>query len=280
MHIPLIIEKLFHRLVDRAYEKWPRPTPSHESLRNCKIVSHRGEHDNASVFENSLKAFDAARKCGSWGIEFDIRWTRDLHPVVFHDKDLQRIFGSPLEIGRTTRKKLRKSFPEIPSLQEVVDLYGGKMHLMAELKKEFYPDPEFQSRCLSRIFSRMTPEKDYHFLSLDPAMFRHVDFVPNSSCLAVSQLNVREMSRIALDRGYKGIAGHYLFVSRRVMARHKARRQFIGTGYIHSRNSLFRELGRGVDWLFSNDAKRIQQILEDVIGEPSHSYGGAHRNVP
>jgi glycerophosphoryl diester phosphodiesterase len=268
MHIPFPVEKLFHQIVDRLYEKWPQPAPSDESLRSCKIVSHRGEHDNIKVFENTLKAFDGAQKCGIWGIEFDIRWTRDLHPIVFHDKDLQRIFGSPLEIGRATRKELRKAFPEIPALEEVVNLYGKRMHLMAELKEEFYPEPEFQTRCLSHIFSGLTPERDYHFLSLDPAMFRYVDFVPSSSYLAVSQLNVREMSRIALEGGFQGIAGHYLFVTRRFVALHKASRQKIGTGYIHSKNSLFRELGRGVDWIFSNEARRLQRILEEVTGSP------------
>ena len=269
MHIPLHVEKIFHRIVDVFYEKWPQSVPSAESLRNCKIVSHRGEHDNITIFENTLNAFDAARKCGIWGIEFDIRWTKDFHPVVFHDKDLRRIFGSSLEISRTTRRELKKSFPEIPHLEDVVDRYGKKMHLMAELKEEVYPDPAFQTRRLSHIFSPLIPGVDYHFLSLVPAMFRYVDFVPNSTYLIVSQLNLSEMSRTAIENRYKGVAGHYLFVTRRVMSLHKINHQVIATGYIRSKKSLFRELGRGVDWIFSNDAKKLQRILEEVTGDSS-----------
>jgi glycerophosphoryl diester phosphodiesterase len=266
MRVPLSVEKLFHQIVDKFYAKWPQPVPSEESLRNCKIVSHRGEHDNIKVFENTLKAFDAAQNCGIWGIELDIRWTKDFHPVVFHDKDLRRIFGSSLEISRTTRKKLRKSFPEVPYLEEVVNRYGKKMHLMAELKEEVYPDPAFQTRRLSQIFSQLIPEMDYHFLSLVPAMFRFVDFVPNSTYLIVSQLNLSEMSRNAIQHGYKGVAGHYLFVTRRVVALHKINHQVIATGYIRSKNSLFRELGRGVDWVFSNEVHKLQRVLEEVTG--------------
>jgi glycerophosphoryl diester phosphodiesterase len=262
MHMPHPVEKLFHQIVDNVYARWPQSVPSEESLRNCKIVSHRGEHDNILVFENTLKAFDRAQQCGVWGIEFDIRWTKDLHPVVFHDKDLRRVFGSSLEIGRTTRSELRKTFPEIPFLEEVLDRYGKKMHLMAELKEEVYPDPAFQTRRLSQIFSRLIPDKDYHFLSLVPGMFRYVDFVPNSSYLIVSQLNLSEMSRTAIEQSYKGVAGHYLFVTRRVVALHKKNDQVIATGYIRSKNSLFRELGRGVDWIFSNEAQKLQRILE------------------
>ncbi len=263
MRIPFSVEKLFHQVVDRFYEKWPQSVPPEESLRSCKIISHRGVHDNRSVFENTFKAFDTAQKCGVWGIEFDIRWTKDCRPVVFHDKDLGRIFGSSLEIGRTTRGELRKSFPGVPCLEEVVDRYGKKMHLMAEIKEETYPDPESQTRRLSQIFSGLIPEADYHFLSLEPAMFRYVDFVPKTTYIIVSQLNLKEMSRIAIESGYKGIAGHYLFVTRRVVERHKANRQVVGTGYIGSRNSLFRELNRGVDWIFSNDAKKLQKILNE-----------------
>ena len=32
------------------------------------------------------------------------------------------------------------------------------------------------------------------------------------------------------------------------------------TGFISSKNCLFRELNRSVDWIFSNDAVKIQKI--------------------
>jgi glycerophosphoryl diester phosphodiesterase len=274
MGIPLSVEKLFHYLVDMFYEKWPQPLPSQKMLRGCKIVSHRGEHDNVTVLENTLKAFDAVLKKAIWGIEFDIRWTKDLHPVVFHDKDLRRIFKSNLVVGSTTREELKKFFPEIPTLEEVVKRYGKKMHLMVELKEEDYPDPASQTGRLAHIFSELIPETDYHFLSLNPAMFRYVDFVPSSTYLVVSRLNLKEMSRAAIEGGFKGIAGHYLFVTNRFMALHRANRQKIGTGYIASRNSLFRELDRGVDWIFSNNANRLQQIRDEMTG---NSFGRDHR---
>ena len=31
----------------------PRAVPSQLALRNCKIISHRGEHDNNSIIENT-----------------------------------------------------------------------------------------------------------------------------------------------------------------------------------------------------------------------------------
>ena len=62
-------------------------------MRNCKIISHRGEHDNVQVLENTLQAFARARESGVWGVECDIRWTADQVPVIHHDPGGSRLFG-------------------------------------------------------------------------------------------------------------------------------------------------------------------------------------------
>ena len=109
--------------------------------------------------ENTLEAFDTAVQAGVWGMEFDIRWTRDLKPMVFHDHDLTRIFKDPLEIQKTDRQALRNTFPLIPTLEEVLERYGHQVHLMVELKKEHYPDPQRQTDMLADFFSGLAPVK-------------------------------------------------------------------------------------------------------------------------
>jgi glycerophosphoryl diester phosphodiesterase len=217
------------------------------------------------VFENTLPAFDKARDSGVWGIECDIRWTKDLVPVVFHDADLQRLYGDSLNIGQTMLHQLKKEYPQIPTLPEVLTRYGKKMHLMIEIKAEIYPDLAYQRRVLSQAFSTLVPEEDYHFLSLDPRLFEYTDFVPSTTCISVAQLNLQEMSRLALEKNYGGIAGHYLFITEARMHIHQAQGQKVGTAYIRSRNSLFREVNRGVDWVFSNHACKIQNILSKAM---------------
>lgn len=263
--MPYWLEKLFHLTADTICAIWPRSTPDANQLRTCKIVSHRGEHDGTTIIENTLAAFDAAAGQGVWGIELDIRWTADLIPVIFHDQDLQRIFGSPTRINDTTFADLGKEAPLIPSLEEVIRCYGKKLHLMAEIKAEDYPDPANQKQTLSRIFSDLTPGEDYHFLTLQPSMFRYVDFVPPSTYIAVAQLNLKEMSGEALQKGYGGVAGHYLFMKDELIRTHKTNQQEIGTGYISSKNCVFREINRGVDWIFSNQAVKIQQIVNRAL---------------
>ncbi len=126
------LEPLFHVVADGLYAGFPQPKPGLVALRRCRIISHRGEHDNVMVYENTLAAFDKARDHGVWGIECDIRWTKDLVPVVFHDADLQRLFGNSLTIGQTLFAPLRKEFRQIPTLLEVLTRYGKNMHLMLQ----------------------------------------------------------------------------------------------------------------------------------------------------
>ena len=103
------------------------------------------------------------------------------------------------------------------------------------------------------------------FLSLNPTMFQYVDFAPPGTCVAVAQVNVAAMSQLALKNKYGGMACHYAFMSRRRMRAHQQRGQHVGTAYIRSRNSLFREIHRGVDWLFSNHAVKVRRILNNAI---------------
>ena len=260
-----LIEVLFHFAADGLCAVLPQRKPGEAALHRCRIVSHRGEHDNVTVFENTLAAFDKARDHGVWGIECDIRWTKDLVPVVFHDADLQRLFGDSLTIGQTLFDPLRKEFPQIPTLLEVLTRYGKNMHLMVEIKAEIYPDPAYQRRILSKAFSGLVPEEDYHFLALNPQLFEYADFVAPATCIPVAQLNFREMSHLSLQESYGGIAGHYLFITGTRIQNHHEQDQQVGTAYIRSKNSLFREINRGVDWIFSNHACEMQDILNHAI---------------
>ena len=72
------------------------------------------------MYENTLAAFDAARDLGAWGIEFDVRWTLDMCPVVIHDLDCWRVFGQDVIVADVTLAELKKQIPAIPTLAEVI----------------------------------------------------------------------------------------------------------------------------------------------------------------
>jgi len=265
MEIPIWIEKRFHPVVDFIYARWPQPIPDKERLKQCKIVSHRGEHDNRTVFENTIAAFDRIREGGVWGIEFDIRWTSDLQPVVFHDTDLQRVFQSNVEINKVKLAELRAHCKQIPSLAEIIQRYGSALHLMVEIKEEAYPEPVYQNNVLKDLFKELTPQRDFHFLSLTPEMFRLIDFVHPSAFLPTAQLNVKKLSELALRNNHRGITGHYLFITDTILKKHRKYGQHVGTGFVGSKNCLFREVNRGVKWIFSNQAVQLQNTLISIL---------------
>jgi glycerophosphoryl diester phosphodiesterase len=259
------IEKPLLWLMDTIYALWPQPFPGEGRLAQCKIVSHRGQCDNRHVFENTMKAFEQAEASGVWGIEFDIRWTKDLLPVVIHDPDLVRVFGKSIRVADVTCADLRDKCPEIPLLGEMIQRFGKKLHLMVEIKEEIYPDPVRQNKILKTHFAALKPQADYHLLSLTEKMFDVIDFVPPSVFLPVSQLNYKHFSQVAIDRAFSGVAGHYLFLTKNFLKRHHGVNQKIGTGYAGSRNCLFREINRGVDWVFSNNAAKLQAIVKELV---------------
>jgi len=265
MMIRYHLEKLLQFLVDGVYASIPRSRPPTSALRNCKIVSHRGEHDNKAVKENTITAFDRVLDRGIWGIEFDIHWTSDLQPVVLHDFDCRRVFGLALEVNRVTLSELQSAIPEIPSLDQIVQRYGKKIHLMVEIKEEIFPDPQYQQARLKKLFSSLEPGTDFHILALSADLFELVDFLPGRALLLVAGFNISAISEKAVKENYAGISGQYLLISENTIRKHGRRNQKTGTGFAGSRFCFYRELNRGVEWIFTNHALKLHKIQQEIL---------------
>lgn len=259
------IETLLQRLADIVYAGIPRSRPSLRSLQNCKIISHRGEHDNNSVMENTIAAFDRVVERGVWGIELDVRWTRDLRPVVIHDTNCERVFGKSLSINRVTLDELQAEVPAIPSLEQVIQRYAKKVHLMIELKQEEFTDFQSQRECLKELFASLVPAQDFHILALSQHLFNLVDFIPESALLPVAEFNIGDFSQKALQNNYAGISGQYLLVTNKLIQRHARLNQKAGTGFVRSRYCFYRELNRGVEWIFTNHALEMHAIRSNLL---------------
>ena len=98
--------------------------------------AHRGLHRGSDFPENSLLAFAAALEAGA-GIECDLRLTADDRIVVFHDADARRMCGSVLRIGRSSLAelgRLRLGDGPIPTLESLLQLVGGRVPLLLEVK--------------------------------------------------------------------------------------------------------------------------------------------------
>jgi len=267
MTLPPWFQNAFLRLTDTIFWYYPQPIPGKEKLYDCKLISHRGAYDNRYVFENTLAAFDRINGTGVWGIEFDIRWTKDLHPIVFHDHNLSRLWGVDQEVSRLCLIELKRSFPLIPTLEEMIARYGQKLHLMIEIKEAFYPDPVYQNRVLNDVLAPLKPLDDYHLISLDPDIFQRIDFLSNNAFLPIAGINVATISKRVIKEKYRGLLGHYLLIGNTCLKRHHQNDQIIGTGFVNSENCLFRELNRGVKWIFSQNALALQIVRDRLLIE-------------
>jgi len=267
MNIPLCMYQAFYHSCDAIFRLAPQPRPSLEKLHLTKIIAHRGAHHHDNIWENTLAAFARARDCGVAGLELDLRWTKDLIPVVIHDADPQRVFGISLQIAAISMAELRQQIPQIPTVAEVVAQFGKQLHLMIELKQEHYPDPTIQATRLLEILLVLKPQQDYHLMSLTPEIFTKLPRLPTAACLPIAQVSVRAFSNLAVEQHYAGIAGHYLLLRDSIIKRHLLRGELIGTGQVASKNCLYREINRGVEWIFSDNACTIQAYLNQAIAD-------------
>ena len=259
------LEQVAQQLADIWFLSIPRRRPSRQALQDCKIISHRGEHDNRQVKENTLAAFARVAEAGGWGIEFDVRWTRDLQPVVIHDSSTARVFGIDLEVAAVDLHELQQRVPEIPTLEEVVARFGGNTHLMVELKCDELGAVADRAARLDAIFATLTAVEDYHFLALQLDLFELVEFADGKACLPVAELNLGHFSHDALTRELGGVCGQYLLLNQGLIRRHHREGQKLGTGFIASRFCLYRELNRGVDWVFTNHALKLEAIRQELL---------------
>lgn len=180
--------------------------------------------------------------------------------VVNHDPTLNRLWNKDIAISDLSFSELRALEFRIPSLSEVVYQYGSSMHLFIELKTAIE-----EERILAQTLQNLTPCKDFHLLTLQESTFKKLRCFPRQSLLLVAvHNNVKKFCELSIREGYGGVLGNYLLLTNRVLKFLQDANRLFGVGFVDSKNSLYRELNRGVQWLFTNEAMKINQYLNDL----------------
>ncbi|MDQ5985374.1 MAG: putative glycerophosphodiester phosphodiesterase 1 [Syntrophus sp. SKADARSKE-3] len=106
-------------------------------------IAHRGYSEKYP--ENTLLAFEQAILAGADMIELDIRFSQDGQIVVIHDSRINRTSDGRGRVADLTLAQLRRynyingmvqhGVIAIPTLEEVVDLFGRRVLLNVEIKK-------------------------------------------------------------------------------------------------------------------------------------------------
>ncbi|MCM2474414.1 hypothetical protein HGO38_13115 [Rhizobium sp. CG5] len=108
---------------------WTRPRTIGEPVF---IGGHRGASSEAG--ENSKEAFEHAVAAGADFIEFDWRLTHDGMPIVFHDDELQRLYGDERAIGDIDFADLRAIDPRIMTVAEALETVRGRISVLLDTK--------------------------------------------------------------------------------------------------------------------------------------------------
>lgn len=101
------------------------------------LYTHRGLFNNKTIFENTIPAFSKSIEHG-FGIELDVRMTKDNVLVVFHDDNCKRMFDEWFKINDLTYPALLKydlNGSHIPTLSDTLEFIDGRVPIIVEVKE-------------------------------------------------------------------------------------------------------------------------------------------------
>lgn len=108
-----------------------------------KIMGHRGA--KAYEPENTLRSIHRALDMGVQAVEIDVHVSRDGRLVVIHDATVDRTTEGTGQVADLTWDELRRldagMGEQLPSLEEVVALVKGRVHLFVEMKDPAAVEP-------------------------------------------------------------------------------------------------------------------------------------------
>lgn len=142
------------------------------------IYAHRGAYE----VENTLSAFEKARKLGADGIELDIQITKDDELIVFHDTNLSRLAGvnkqvtdclfqelSEIRIGKRFWRRITNK--KIPSFKQVIEWANEhQIPLNVELKETLLTN----TAPIINILQKLNLPKGSHFSSFHDELLKIV----------------------------------------------------------------------------------------------------------
>lgn len=150
--------------------------------QEINVVAHRGASGYAP--ENTIASFDKAVAMGADYIEIDVQRSKDGELVVIHDHAVDRTTNGTGYVRELTIKELKAldagswKGPEfagerIPTFDEVLDRYHGRIGILIELKApELYPgiEEEIAATLIERNLTHLKSEEviiqSFHFESM------------------------------------------------------------------------------------------------------------------
>lgn len=229
------------------------------------VIAHRGASGHAP--ENTMAAFQLALDQRADGIELDVMLSKDGRLVVIHDDTVDRTTNGTGRVKDLTLAQLKAldagNGEKIPTLEEVLDTFGGRYVINIELKN--YSSP-FDN--LPVVVARLLKTKNYpetliisSFNPFNLGRFRR-------RCRQVKQglLTTSKRAKLWLWHlfAYDALHPFYEDVDEALILATKAKHQQINTWTVDNPEDIRRLAGLGVDSIITNFPKETRDILESI----------------
>jgi len=230
-------------------------------------IGHRG--DRVRCPENTLAAFQAAVDAGVDMLEMDIHLTCDRKMVVIHDPSLERTTDGRGMVCERTLAELKNcdagrwfdttfAGEKIPTPEEVFDLFGGKVLINIEIKREaFEPDspPDAVERQLVSLSDRRGLLDSVLISSFEWQVLESIRRERSDVFLAFITKNPGEESLAERCRslGIFSLHPNWLFLKRRHVERMHDAGIRVFPYRVDGRDEYRSALAMGVDGVISDD---------------------------
>lgn len=251
------------------------PTPA--------VCGHRGA--SAYAPENTLAAFRRAAELGATWIEFDVQLSADGIPVILHDDTLARTtnLGQPLRPTQLTVARLKDldagswfgpefAGEKIPTLEEVLAEFGGKLGLNIEIKST----PNFEmdnglEQTIAGLVRHYKLADSALISSFDP--FRLASLNRHDPGLRLAFLfEVRpdryppDFDPIVTAKSFHAVALHppFRIIDRALIERTRANGLDLNTWTVNETADMQRMVELGLGIIITNYPDRLVRVLEQA----------------
>lgn len=222
------------------------------------IVGHRGARGRAP--ENTIQAFEEARRQGADAVELDVRPCKSGELVVFHDPDLWRLAGDHRTVEQVTLAELRVlARADVPTLEDALaSLRDAGLGVNVEIKRDVSDRRALVDR-IARVLSGWDAGHDIVVSSFDPPMLsaHHTRCPGRCHALLVHRSAYEELAfLVARWIGAEGVHLHATLVQDDIVPR-VAKRGFVAAWTINDVVVARRAFVLGADALITDEPGRI-----------------------
>ncbi len=227
------------------------------------IIAHRGASGHAP--ENTMAAFQLALDQHADGIELDVMLSKDGRLVVIHDDTVDRTTNGNGQVRDLTLAQLKSldagNGEKIPTLEEVLNVFGGRFLINIELKNYATPFDRLPIAVADLLKTKKYPEMLIisSFNPLNLGRFRR-------RCPQVKQglLTLHNKADLWIWRLFKYNAFHpyYEDVDEGMVSKLKAKQQQINVWTVDKPEDIRRMASLGVNSIITNLPKETREVLE------------------